>query len=186
MSKKKKEEIIDADTGLIEEQGVLNEVIEIHSRRADGSLRIQLDFRNCPTMAEQHTAHLSDINYLISRYKPDELANYIAARNQYRREILGHDFTVEPDLQTALNIRYKLKEAFDRLPDHIKDNFKNHVEFLKFIDNPANQEKMMKLGLMTKEEIEKHTGKQKNDKPNDEKKQPDKADQIKQSKEASP
>jgi len=105
-------------------------------------------------MAEQHSAHETDLNYLIEKFRPDELAAYIAARGQKRQEIIGHDFSIEPNLQDARNITYKLKTAFDSLPDEIKYNFKNHVEFIKFIDNPANQEKMIKLGLLTKKQIQ--------------------------------
>lgn len=138
-------------------EGKLNEVIRIVTKRKNGTLRIQQDFQFCPTMAEQHTAHLTDINYLIERYKPDELAAYIAAREEYRQEIIGHDFSQEPNLQEAKNITYQLKKNFEELPEEVRSNFKNHVEFLKFIDNPANQEKMLKLGLMTKTEIAKNT-----------------------------
>lgn len=138
---------------IIEKSGKLNEIIVHTSKRANGTLRIQQDFEFCPTLAEQHTAHLSDLDYLMKKYKPDELAAYIAARNQHRHEILGHDFSIEPSLQDAKNIIYQMKSAFEKLPDDIRIQFKNHVEFLKFIDNPANQDKMIKLGLMTKKEI---------------------------------
>lgn len=119
-------------------------------------------------MAEQHTAHLSDINYLMERYQPDELAAYIAARSQWRQEIIGHDFSLEPNLQEGLNRVNQLKQDFEELDPEIKKHFKNHVEWLKFIDNPANQEKMIKMGLMTKREIEKHTS-EPNNELNDEK-----------------
>lgn len=132
----------------------LNQVIIVETIRADGSRRIQQDFSNCPTMAEQHTAHLTNINYLMEKYKPDELAAYLAARNQYRQEILGHDFSSEPDLQEARNIMYNSRQQFEQLPDEIKSNFLNHVEFLKFIDNPDNVEKMVKMGIMTKRQID--------------------------------
>lgn len=138
---------------IILDQGKLNEVIIRETRRENGSLRIQQDFTFCPTLAEQHTAHLTDLNYLIAKYKPDELAAYMAARNQYRQEIKGHDFSSEPDLQEAKNITYYMKKNFEALPEEIKIQFKNHVEFLKFIDNPANQEKMIKLGLLKPAEI---------------------------------
>lgn len=149
-----KNEIINMETGEITE-GKLNEVIIRTTRRADGSLRIQQDFSNCPTMAEQHTAHLTNLNYLIAKYKPDELAAYMAAREQYRKEIVGHDFSQEPSLQDAKNVVYRSKQEFEKLPDDIKYQFKNHLEFLKFIDNPANAEKMIKLGILTPREIEK-------------------------------
>lgn len=134
-------------------EGKLNEVITVETKRDNGSLRIQQDFSFCPTLAEQHTAHLSDLNYLISKYKPDELAAYMAARNSYRQEIIGHDFSKEPSLQEAKDQIYYMKKYYELLPEEIKQQFKNHVEFLKFIDNPANQEKMIKLGLLKPHEI---------------------------------
>lgn len=141
----------------VEHLGKLNEVIIKETRRPNGTLRIQQDFSNCPTMAEQHTAHETNLNYLIAKYKPDELAAYMAAKANHRREILGHDFSQEPSLQEAKNRILSITKAFEELDEDIKVNFKNHVEFLKFIDNPANQEKMLKLGILTKTEIKKLT-----------------------------
>lgn len=153
---KKQKELIDMETGeILNEKPELNVVKTVTRKRADGTLRIQQDFTNCPTMTEQHTAHLTNINYLMERYKPDELAAYIAARNEYRREIVGHDFSREPDIQDAKNIIYQSKQEFEKLPDDVKSSFRNHVEFLKFIDNPDNAEKMLKMGILTKREIEK-------------------------------
>lgn len=134
--------------------GKLNEVIIVETIRPDGSRRVQQDFSLCPTMAEQHTAHLTDINYLIKKYKPDELASYLAARAEHRREIEGHDFSTEPNLQEGRNIIYQSKEAFKALPDEVKNHFSSHLEFLKFIDNPQNVEKMVKLGIATLRQIE--------------------------------
>lgn len=140
-------------SGLIKE-GKLNEVIIVETIRKNGSRRIQQDFEFCPTMAEQHTANLTNINYLIEKYKPDELAAYIAARNQNRLEIVGHDFSLEPSLQESKNIILKSRQEFETLPDEVKGHFKSHLEFLKFIDNPANAEKMIKLGILTKKQID--------------------------------
>lgn len=148
-----KKEKVNLETGEIIKPK-LNEVIIIETRRSNGTLRIQQDFSNCPTLAEQHTAHLTNINYLVDRYKPDELQAYIDARNYSRKEILGHDFSKEPSMQEAKNIVYRSKQEFEALPDDTKLHFKNHLEFLKFIDNPANAEKMVKLGLLTKKQID--------------------------------
>lgn len=139
----------------IEIEGKINEVIIHEHKRADGTVSIAFDYQFCPTMTEQHSAHMTDLNYLIAKYKPDELAAYIAARNEGRQEIIGHDFSKEPDFADAKNIVYQMRKSFDELSDDVKKHFASHVEFLKFIDNPANQEKMLKLGLMTKKEIEK-------------------------------
>lgn len=131
----------------------LNKVEIVTLVRPNGSVRIQQDFSKCPSMAEQHTADSTDINVLMERYQPDELAAYIAARNSHRSEIIGHDFSTEPDLQEAQNVVYRIRQNFEALPEEIRRNFKNHVEFMKFIDNPDNQEKMVKMGLLTKKEI---------------------------------
>lgn len=136
-------------------QGKLNEIVYITSKRPNGTTRISMDFQYCPTLTEQHTSHLTDINYLIEKYKPDELAAYIAAKNSHRQEIIGHDFSKEPNLQDGLNTTYELKQNYKALPEKIKMHFKNHIEFLKFIDNPDNQEKIKKLGLMTQKQIDK-------------------------------
>lgn len=147
-------EIVNMETGEITKPE-LNQVLIKETLRSNGSRRIQQDFSNCPTLAEQHTAHLTNINYLISKYKPDELQAYINARDQHRKEIVGHDFSQEPDLQGAKNIIYQSKQAFEALPDETKQQFRSHLEFLKFIDNPANAEKMLKLGILTLREIQK-------------------------------
>jgi len=154
MSKKSKE-ISDAqeNDGVIA-SGVLNQVIIKKTLRPNGTLREQQDFSFCPTLAEQHTAHLTDLNYLIAKYKPDELAAYIAARSEARREIIGHDFSQEPSLQEAKNVIYKSKSEFDALPDELRNSFKNHLEFLKFVDNPNNADQLLKLGLITKKQIQ--------------------------------
>lgn len=147
---------VNKETGLVSEHK-LNEVIYHTKVRPNGTIRIQQDFSYCPTKTEQHTAHETDINYLMKKFRPDELAAYLAARETYRQEILGHDFASEPSLQDAKNTAYELKQAYNNLPDELKNQFKDHVQFLKFIDNPANQEKMIKLGLLTKTEIAKVT-----------------------------
>lgn len=141
-----------------EKKPKLNEVIVVETRRPNGTIRRQLDFSNCPTMTEQHTGHLTDLNYLIKKFKPDELAQYISARSQHRVEVLGHDFSEEPSPQEARNVIYQSKKAFSELPEEIRTQFPNHLEFMKFIDNPANAEKMIKLGILKPAEIKKLQG----------------------------
>jgi len=132
----------------------LNVVVIKTTVRPNGTVRIQQDFTNCPTLAEQHTAHLSDLNYLIKKYRPDELEAYIIARSQFRQEILGHDFTQEPSLQDAGNLIHASKQEFENLPEEVRIQFRNHLEFIKFIDNPANAERMVRMGLITPKQVD--------------------------------
>lgn len=135
------------------EEGSLNQLVMIVEKRKDGTTSMSPDYRFCPSLTEQHSAHLTDINYLMSKYQPDELSAYIQARNQYRTEILGYDFSSEPNLQEAMNTKLKLQQAYDKLDPDIKIHFKNHVEFLKYIENPQNKEKLIKIGLLKEKEI---------------------------------
>lgn len=135
-------------------EGKLNEVIFTEHRRPNGSLRVQQDFQFCPSLTDQSQAHMTDINALMRKYKPDEIAAYIAARTGYREEILGHDFHLEPSLQDAKQVVYEAKKIFENLSDDIRSQFRSTVDFIKFIDNPANAEKMLKLGILTPLQVE--------------------------------
>lgn len=137
------------------ESAKLNEVIITETRRPDGSLRVQQDFQYCPSMTEQHSRHFTDLNYLIEKYKPDEIAAYIAARSQYRQEITGHDFSLELSLQDAHNQVYAARQIFLNLDPEIQMHFKSPLDFVKFIDNPANAQKMLKMGLLKQKDLEK-------------------------------
>lgn len=130
------------------EEHVLNEVRLRITKRPNGSYSYAQDFQYCISKADQHSAHLTDINVLMERYKPDELAQYIAARNQHRTEIINHDFTAEPSLQEAKNQLYELTQAFNALPNEIRSQFSNTLDFLKFIDNPQNKAQLEKMGLI--------------------------------------
>lgn len=145
---------VNEETGEVTE-GALNRILVVKTKRANGSVREQQDFRYCPSLAEQHTAHLTNINYLMEKYQPDELAAYIAQRNQHRLEVKDHDFSQEPNLQEAHNILYRSKQEFKQLPVHVQNQFRNHLEFLKFIDNPANEQIMLQLGILKPEQVEK-------------------------------
>lgn len=134
-------------------EGKLNEVIMVYTRRPNGSLRIQQDYQFCPSMAEQHTAHLTDLNYLMDKYKPDELAQYLAARTSHRRELPSHDYSKELSMQDAMNYVVLTRKAFDSLNPQQKSFFRNHVEFMKYLDNPRNQEALIKLGILERKTI---------------------------------
>lgn len=129
---------------------IVNETI----RKETGRRRISFDYSNCIDQVDHTQARDTDLNYLVKKFTPYQLGQYIAARSQSRKEIIGHDFSREPDLQSAKNEVYRLEQAFRKLPEEVQNKFKNSYEFLKFIDNPANAEQMVKLNLLTKKEIQ--------------------------------
>lgn len=134
--------------------GQLGEVKVIEERRPNGSLRIAYDYSACPSQTEVHSAHLTDINYLVKKYKPDELAAYIMARSQYRHEILGEDFSLVPSLQDGMNVVAHLRSVFNGLPDNVRRHFNSPSEFFRFVDNPANADRLVDLGLFTRKQVD--------------------------------
>lgn len=132
-----------------------NKVIHVEVRRPDGSLRVAQDFSNCVSMTDQSRAHETDINYLMKRHQPDELAAYISARNINRKEILNHDFSQETDMAQSLTLVGKAKKVFEELPIELRSKFKNVVQFFQYLDNPGNEDKLIQFGLATKEQIAK-------------------------------
>lgn len=118
-----------------------------------GSVRIQQDFSTCISTTDQHAGHAVDINYLVQRYKPDELSMYLAAKAQQRQKIEGYDFSKEPNLQEAKNEVYRLEQLFEKLPKNIKKEFNGVVDFMKFLDSPVNVDKLVDLKIFTKSEL---------------------------------
>lgn len=151
-------EHVNKATGEVREikESDLNKLIVHEHKRSNGSLRVQLDFSNCVSLTEQHSAQETDVNYLVQKYSVDELANYLALKPRAALPDLndGYDASVELNPQNARNAVYAAKQAFNELPEEVRNQFRHPVEFFKFIDNPLNQEKMIRLGLIKKKDVQ--------------------------------
>lgn len=133
----------------------LDSYIKIICKRSNGSKRIIQWGRHLPSLTEQHHKEVNDINILMSKYTPDEVAQILIAKGRNKQEILGHDFSVEPSLQEAKNSVYQIKKFFDEQPEHIKRNFASAKDFLLFCENPQNIEQLRQWGLAKKQEPQK-------------------------------
>lgn len=149
---------VNKQTGeIIEPEKKLGQMITIRTIRPNGKLRIQTSYEFCPSLTEPIGALDTDINYLVKKYKPDELALYLAARTAHKEEIAkghGHDYSQEPDRQEALNQMYASKKAYEKLPKSLRDEFPTYLEFLKFIDNPQNEKILLETGILTVQQLE--------------------------------
>lgn len=144
------------------------EKIEIHKQEAKiiydyshnpkrKTPRIIQDFSETVSMTEQHTASMNDLNYLVQRYTPDELTNYLIAKGRSFPPIQGHDFSQEPSLQDAMNEVLRIKKIFNELPHDVQAQFKNPLDFVKFVDNPQNAQRLVKMGLLEPVDIQPQT-----------------------------
>lgn len=136
----------------VEHLGKLDEVNIIKTRKGKRK-RIQYDYSSCISRTEQQDAMTNDIGQLMKKYSVDQLTQYIVAKNIHRQEITNHDFSAEPSLQEAKNVQLELKYAFENLRPEVRNLFRTPLDFLKFVENPKNEQKLIEMGLITKKEL---------------------------------
>lgn len=105
--------------------------------------RVRLDCSVTPSLTKQAFKDECDINNILKKYKNTGLLTHVqAARSRYA------DFTAVSDYQSALNAVLEAQDAFQDLPANIRERFNNDpMSFVSFIDNPANDEQAIQLGL---------------------------------------
>lgn len=97
-----------------------------------------------PSRTQQHFADECDINQIVARC--------IKTRTPlpYREDGIYGDFTAIDDYATAIDAIGEANSNFEMLPASIRDRFKNDpAQFLRFVDNPANLQEMINLGLVS-------------------------------------
>jgi hypothetical protein len=140
-------EKFDTETGEITPIDLDPPVKVINKIRPDGTTSVTFDYTGCPSKTEPHHYNETNLDYLVKKYKPDELIAYLQART-FNRNPQFHDFNVEPNLQDAMNIRYKLNKKFQELPTAVQAHFGNVLNYMRFIDNPDNIPALQKMGLL--------------------------------------
>lgn len=100
-----------------------------------------------PSMTKQEFLAECDINGILAEFKITGQIRHISA-NAERGQYL--DLSGAPDYQEALNIVARGNEAFASLPSQVRNRFNNDpAEFLAFMENPDNQDEIIRLGLAT-------------------------------------
>lgn len=90
-----------------------------------------------------------DINTIMAKYKKTGLIDHMARSAGEYADVSGADF------QSAQLVVAGAKSMFQGLPASIRARFENDPgEFLAFMDNPANVNEAVELGLLAKPELE--------------------------------
>jgi len=97
-----------------------------------------------PTMTKQSMQDECDINILMKKYEKTGMIDHVIRyKGQYA------DVTSQLDYQEALHTIMDAQSMFASLPASVRDRFGNSPEhFLKFVEDPANETEMRKMGLM--------------------------------------
>lgn len=97
------------------------------------------------SMTKQSFKDECDINVLMARYERTGVLDWV---NEHEPQFA--DVSNAVDFQAALNTVIVAQDLFDSMPGDLRKRFANDpVEFLKFMDDPANVDESIKLGLRT-------------------------------------
>jgi phage internal scaffolding protein len=95
------------------------------------------------SMTKQSFKRECDINVLLAKYRKTGFLDHLAKHQGQYADL--------PDGQSyheAMNMILDAQESFMQLPSEVRNMFKNDPrEFLDFVDDPANAEKLQDLGL---------------------------------------
>lgn len=108
-----------------------------------------LDCSDRPSMTKQMHRDECNINTIIKKYKTTGVITNVNNLEAKYGDVTGLDF------QTAMDLVAEAQTMFQELPSAVRNKFKNDPGlFLDFMDNPANQEEMVSMGLATRREVE--------------------------------
>lgn len=86
-----------------------------------------------------------DINIIMAKFQKTGAVTHFNKRSPEYGFATGHDFKSSMDLVKAA------QEMFDELPSTIRSKFANQpAAFLDFVQDPANADEMLELGLREK------------------------------------
>jgi len=97
-------------------------------------------------VTQQHMKAESDINNIVSKYMPGGI--YARGNPTATREPIFGYFSANSfhDMNNAI---IDAKSAFSRLPSRVRGRFRNDpYQLLRFLEDPANKEEAVKLGLV--------------------------------------
>jgi phage internal scaffolding protein len=97
----------------------------------------------------QSMKDLTNINLIMKRFEKTGQITHVNAV-----QALYGDFSEAKTYQESLNLVMEANDAFLALPAKIRAKFENNPELLvQFIENDANYEEAVKLGLMDKDAV---------------------------------
>ena len=117
-------------------------------KRTNGTKRFQIKFDQNDGRTQQHQKDECDINLIIKRHTPEQIA-LMAIQNEGQ-----YGDATSIDYHAAQNIIANANTMFNDLPSEIRNQFDNDPAlFLDFTSNEANYAEMRKMGIMSPEVI---------------------------------
>lgn len=111
--------------------------------------RVTVSFEK-PTRTRGSFKNDCDINVVVNRFQKNGIIDHIA-----RGQGSYGDFSTVEDYQSSLNRVMAARDSFEALPSKIRSRFYNDpAELIGFLENPANLQEAIELGLVAKPQPE--------------------------------
>ena len=94
-----------------------------------------------PSRTKQKFAKECDINNIMKRFQRDGALEHYAKHAGWYGEVPA------VDLREALEVAERAKQVFEDLPSNVRKRVGDPVGFLEFVQDPANEQEMIELGL---------------------------------------
>lgn len=128
------------------------------SVRSNGSRKISKIFHE-PSLTKQSHAEECDIHNILNTHASRGTLRELIAQGAVASDGRRYgDFSNPLTLQEAYNTVFHAEDQFMGLPATVRDEFQNDpVKFLQFTSDPKNIDRMVELGLATKQTTNKTT-----------------------------
>jgi len=102
-----------------------------------------------PSRTKQEFVEESDINTIMAKYEPQELALMAGGKEPIYGDFSDPDIT---DYAAALRQVMGIQDLVQRLPAKVRERFQNDPQaILTWVQNPANREEARTLGMLKPE-----------------------------------
>lgn len=108
--------------------------------------RVSKSFEGTVSRTKQEFREESNINNIMAKYEKHGVITHIKTG-----EPVYGDFSGLTDYQTSLNTVMAAQDVFDSLPAKLRKRFSNDpAEMVRFVEDPANADELVELGMAKK------------------------------------
>jgi hypothetical protein len=123
-------------------KGPGNYVLDTGKKDAKGRPLREVHLVTGEGLTEQSHKTQCDMNYILRNY---EKTGLITHAKKYQGQ---YDDVSVQDFNEAMLIVDNATNMYQELPSSIREGFNGPVDFLNFVNNPANADKMVEMGIL--------------------------------------
>lgn len=117
-------------------------------RKPFSRVRVKTPLGDKPSMTKQADAQETDINFIIKQYRNTGVVRHTSAR------LAQYSNTEAISFQDAMDYIARTTQEFEQLPADLRKRFGNDpTQLVEFMNDPANYDEAVKLGIL---EVKEH------------------------------